>query len=90
MKLGLFLYADKVGKTYNSLLAIANAQDHRNDVFVTTLTLVSIVTGYYKLFFIDAIGGMLIGLWIAYTGFDIFTHAYKVLMDKNSRPYNPR
>lgn len=86
MKISLFFYANRVGKRYDSLLAIANAQDHRNDVFITLLTLVSIVTGYFNLFIIDALGGMLIGLWIAYTGFDIFSHAYKVLMDKNIDP----
>ncbi len=83
IKFLLYLYAHNVGAKYNSLLAIANAEDHRNDIFLTSLTLLSIVTGYLGLYFIDGIAGILIALWIAFTGFKIFTSAYEVLMDTN-------
>lgn len=86
LKVLLYLYAQKIGKRFNSLLAIANAQDHRNDIFITGLTLISIVTGLYNLYIIDAIGAMLISLWIGFTGFEIFTSAYQVLMDQNIDP----
>lgn len=81
IKLSLFVYSNRVGHQFNSLLALANAEDHRNDVFITSFTLMSIVTGYYNLFIIDSIVGLLIGLWIGYTGFTIFSSAYYVLMD---------
>jgi cation diffusion facilitator family transporter len=80
-KVIFYIYATKVGKKYNSILAMANAEDHRNDVFVTSLTLFSVMTGYFNLYFIDAIAGMLIAMWIAYTGINIFTTSYNVLMD---------
>ena len=83
IKIFLYLIASKTGKEYSSLLANANAEDHRNDVFITTLTLVSIITGYYNLYIIDGVAGILISLWIAYTGFQIFTNSYIVLMDTN-------
>jgi cation diffusion facilitator family transporter len=60
---------------------MANAEDHRNDIFISALTLLSIITGYYNIYIIDAIAGLLISLWIAYTGFKIFISAYDVLMD---------
>jgi len=83
MKVLLFIYANKVGHDHNSLLAIANAEDHRNDIFITGLTLVSIISGLFGVFIIDGIGGILIAFWIAFSGFKIFTSAYEVLMDTN-------
>lgn len=86
IKLILFVYCNRVGHQYNSLLAMANAEDHRNDVFITSFTLLSVITGYYQLFIIDAIVGLLIGIWIGYTGFTIFSSAYYVLMDTTLDP----
>lgn len=83
IKFSLFLFARSVGKKYRSLLAKANAEDHRNDVFLSTLTLVSIICGYYNIQFVDGVAGILISFWIAFTGIKIFTHAYTVLMDTN-------
>lgn len=83
VKFLLFLYANRVGHDYNSLLAMANAEDHRNDMFITGLTLVSIACGYFGIYIIDGIGGIIIAFWIAFSGFKIFTSAYEVLMDTN-------
>lgn len=83
LKFGLYLYARKVGKKFNSLLAIANAEDHRNDMFLTALTLLSIITGYFGIYLVDGIAGILIAIWIAFSGFEIFSSAYEVLMDTN-------
>lgn len=81
LKLLLYLYSSKVGHRHNSLLALANSEDHRNDIFISTFTLLSSITGYFELYFVDAIVGTAIGIWIAYTGFTIFSSAYYVLMD---------
>lgn len=86
VKASLYIYCNKVGHEFNSLLALANAQDHRNDVFITSFTLLSIITGFFNLFIVDAIVGLLIGIWIAYTGFTIFSSAYYVLMDTTLDP----
>lgn len=83
IKIILYLICIRIGRKYNSLLAIANAQDHRNDVFLTLLTLLSIILGYFNIYFVDGIVGILIALWIAYTGATIFMQAYSVLMDTN-------
>lgn len=82
-KLALFLHAIRVGRKHSSLLVLANAEDHRNDVFLSTLTLVSTICSLFQIQFIDAIAGMLISFWIAFTGIRIFTQAYSVLMDTN-------
>lgn len=81
IKLVLYIYAKAVGKRHNSLLAHANAEDHRNDIFVSSLTLLTVVTGFFQLYFIDAVAGMAIALWIGFTGAKIFASSYQVLMD---------
>jgi cation diffusion facilitator family transporter len=83
IKLGLFIYSINIGRKYNSLLAIANAQDHRNDIFLSSLTLLSVILGHHNIYFVDGIVGILISLWIAYTGVSIFNQSYLVLMDTN-------
>ncbi|MCT4543584.1 MAG: cation diffusion facilitator family transporter [Vallitalea sp.] len=81
IKILLYIYSINIGRKYNSLLAIANAQDHRNDIFLTSLTLLSVILGHYNIYFVDSVVGILISLWIAYTGVSIFTQSYTVLMD---------
>ena len=81
-KLLLYLYTSKVGKKHNNLLVEANSKDHRNDVFLTMLTLLSVVLSYYHIRYIDGIVGVLISMWIVYTGIMIFIESYDVLMDK--------
>jgi len=83
IKLVLFIYSINIGRKYNSLLAIANAQDHRNDIFLSSLTLLSVILGHYNIYFVDGVVGILISLWIAYTGVSIFNQSYSVLMDTN-------
>ncbi|GMQ62741.1 cation diffusion facilitator family transporter [Vallitalea maricola] len=83
IKLVLFMYSINIGRKYNSLLAIANAQDHRNDIFLSSLTLLSVILGNYNIYFVDGVVGILISLWIAYTGVSIFNQSYSVLMDTN-------
>jgi len=83
LKLSLFIYTRKVGRRLDSLLIIANSEDHRNDVFVASGTLIGVFAGVYGVLWIDAVVGMMISIWIAITGFKIFGSAYSVLMDTN-------
>lgn len=82
-KLSLFIYTRKAGRLTENLLILANSEDHRNDVFVTTSTLIGIILGYFKIYWVDGIIGIGISLWIAYTGLKIFISCYRVLMDTN-------
>ena len=83
LKLSLYIYTSKVGRAYDNLLVLANSEDHRNDVFVTSSTLLSIIMGAYEIYWIDGIVGIGISLWIVYTGIRIFLSSYSVLMDTN-------
>lgn len=81
LKTGLFIYTRKAGSIHENLLILANSEDHRNDVFVTSGTLLGIVLGTRGIYWADAVVGMGISLWIAITGVRIFSSAYAVLMD---------
>ncbi|MCX8131890.1 MAG: cation diffusion facilitator family transporter [Clostridia bacterium] len=83
LKLILFLYTRSAGKSHDSLLILANSEDHRNDVFVTASTLIGIFMSQAGIYWFDGIIGIFISLWIAFTGVRIFYGAYKVLMDTN-------
>ena len=82
VKLGLFLYTNKVAKVYNNLLILANSKDHRNDMIVTFFTLLSGILMYYGINFVDSIVGIGISIFILATGIKIFIDSYDVLMDK--------
>ena len=82
VKIGLFIYTSSIGKKHHNLLVEASSKDHRNDVLLTSLTLLSVILSYYNINYIDSIVGMIISLWIVYNGVLIFIESYDVLMDK--------
>ena len=81
-KLSLYLYTRKIYKKHKNILIEANSKDHRNDCFITTMTLLSAILGIYGYKIIDIIVGIIIGLWILYTAIKILKESYDVLMDK--------
>ena len=82
IKFSLFIYTHKISKKYKNILMDANSKDHRNDIFLTSMTLVSIILSYNSVKYVDIIVGILIALWIIYTGLEIFRESYDILMDK--------
>ena len=78
----LFIYAKHIGKKKHSLLISANADDHRNDVLISTGVLIGIVFGYYGYYFVDGIIGSAISVVIVITGIKIAIKAYDILIDK--------
>lgn len=83
IKLSLYLYTHKLYKQYEDLLLKANMADHRNDCFLTLGTLSSTLFGLIGFYFLDGIVGIIISVWIFYTGIKIFIESYNVLMDKS-------
>lgn len=81
VKFSLFLYTKKLYKFHDSILIKSSMQDHRNDCIVTLCTLVSILFGLYGVFWVDGIVGIMISIWIFYSGSKIFIEAYNILMD---------
>lgn len=83
LKLALFIYTRAAGRQQDNLLILANSEDHRNDVFVTSSTLLGIILGFNGIYWVDGAVGIGIAFWIAFTGFRIFKSSYHVLMDTN-------
>ena len=77
----LYFYTRHWNKKYPSILLESNMKDHRNDCFVTTGTLISLLFSLKGIYFLDGIVGILIALWICITGAKIFIESYNVLMD---------
>lgn len=78
----LFIYAKHIGKKKHSLLISANADDHRNDVLISTGVLIGFIFGYYGYYFVDGIIGSIISVIIVATGIKIAIKAYDILIDK--------
>ena len=82
VKLSLFFYTSYLYRQTKNILILANSKDHRNDVFITSMTLLSIFFSQ-KIVYLDAIAGILISLWIMITAIRLFIESYDVLMDKS-------
>ena len=82
IKLLLYLYTRKLSKKHHNLLIDANSKDHRNDIFITTINLLSCILSTKNIYMIDGISGIIIGLWIFYSGIKIFKESYDILMDR--------
>ena len=81
-KLLLFLITNNFYKRTNNILIKASSVDHRNDVLVTSITLLSIILSYFGFKYVDGIVGTIISLCILFSAFKIFRESYDVLMDK--------
>lgn len=77
----LYCYSRKVFAETKSILVESNMIDHRNDMAVTTFTLLSILLSRFSLSFFDSLTGMGIAFWIGYSGIKIFLDSYTILMD---------
>lgn len=82
-KIFMFIYANRIGKRYSNPLVLANAADHRTDVFVTSGTIIGIVFTMFGIWWMDSLVGMIIALWILVQGFGISKSAIKILMDSS-------
>ena len=82
IKILLYLYTNNIYKKYNNLLVKANSKDHLSDAVITSLNLISCILAKYNIFYLDAVVGIIISLWITYSSIKIFIESYDVLMDK--------
>lgn len=82
IKLILYLVTIRQSKKHHNILLEASAIDNRNDMFLTTITLLSTIGIYYRINYIDAIGGIVISVFIIIQAISIYKESYDVLMDK--------
>ncbi len=80
-KLGLFLYSYYSYQKYDNLLVKSNMYDHRNDMVITSFTLIAVLLSKYQIYWFDGVVGTGISLWIFWVGIRIFKESYDILMD---------
>lgn len=82
-------YCLRIGKQYKNPLVLANAEDHRADLFVTAATAAGVLGNLCGLYWLDGAAGILVSGWIGVQGIRILHEAYLVLMDTTSRQAAP-
>ncbi len=81
MKLALYIYTKFKYTKNNDILLKAAMEDHRNDMLLTSCTIISSIFSYYNISTIDGIIGSIISIWILIVGIKLFYCSYKVLID---------
>ena len=81
VKISLYIYCKIIYNKYNNLLVESNMLDHRNDIIITTFTLIAIILTKYGIYWFDGVVGTMISIWIFFVGIKIFKESYDVLMD---------
>jgi cation diffusion facilitator family transporter len=86
----MFRVTLKEGKKINSISIIANAWDHRSDVYSSMGTFIgitgSIVGNHFNISFLeylDPLAGVVVGCMILKVAYDILNHSIKGLMDSS-------
>ncbi len=81
VKILLYIVCRIAYEKHDNLLVKSNMLDHRNDIVITSLTLVAIIISKYGIYWLDGVVGILISIWIFNVGIKIFKESYDVLMD---------
>ncbi len=80
VKLALFFYNRAVAKRIDSDVLKATAVDSVSDCFATALVLVSVIVGHFTAFNLDGYAGILIALFIGYSGIKVLGEAFSKLI----------
>lgn len=83
LKFFMCIYSKIKYKKIKSILIKSCILDSRNDVAISLVTMIGIILSYFRINFVDNIIGILIALWIGYTGIRLFISSFEILMDKN-------
>lgn len=83
IKFCLYLYTKRLYEKEKNILIEANSKDHRNDCFITCMTLFSAYMGLIGFWIVDIVVGIITSIWIGVTAIKLFRESYDVLMDKS-------
>lgn len=78
---GLFRYTLAAGKRWHSNLLITNAYHSRSDVYSSLIVFIAAGGVYFGINYLDAIGAILIALFILKMGIEMFASGIKELID---------
>ena len=82
LKTGMWIYFKKIAKRINSPALQAAAIDSRNDILISFTALFGVVGPLFGIFSFDYYAGILIGLFIIWSGYDIGKENIDYLMGK--------
>lgn len=69
------------GEKEHNILILANAQDHINDVLITTSVIIGVLGALLNIYWLDGVIAIIISCRICYVGIQFFVESYQVLMD---------
>lgn len=81
VKFALYIFAKKCGEKEKNILILANAQDHINDVFITSSVIIGVLGALFNIYWLDGVVAIIISTRICYVGIQFFVESYQVLMD---------
>lgn len=84
VKIWLFLFNSKMGKMIHSTTLIATAADSRNDVITTSAVLAAAVVEHFTTWQIDGFMGLLVALFILYSGIDLAKETVSPLLGEGA------
>ncbi|QHE51299.1 cation diffusion facilitator family transporter [Pontibacillus sp. HMF3514] len=79
--LGVYIYNLRLSKRINSQSLYAAAQDNRSDALVSIGAFIGIVGAQFGAFWLDPVAGLIVGIIICKTAYDIFRDASHALTD---------
>lgn len=81
IKLILYFYTKRLYNKEKNILLKSSMLDHRNDVFLTSGVLLSVLFSKLGIYFVDGLVGIIISIWFLLSGIKLFKESYNVLMD---------
>ena len=81
IKLILYFYTKRLYNKEKNILLKSSMLDHRNDVFLTSGVLLSVLFSKLGIYFVDGLVGIIISIWFLLSGIKLFKESYNVLLD---------
>src|SRR5699024_2031176 len=81
IKLILYFYTKRLYNKEKNILLKSSMLDHRNDIFLTSGVLLSVLFSKLGIYFVDGLVGIIISIWFLLSGIKLFKESYNVLMD---------
>lgn len=86
VKLWLYLFNNRLGRNVESSAIIATGQDSRNDAIATTTVLCAGLIQHFSGFNVDGIMGLLVAMFILYSGIGLAKETISPLLGENASP----
>jgi len=86
VKIWMALFNRVIGNRIHSLVMLATSQDSRNDVVVTTATIIALTSALFTDVPVDGIMGIFVSVFILYSGYKIIKGTVDILLGQPADP----